>query len=54
MLTRETLGRALAILPREFAAEGYVDMEVDDHEREGFMATLQKKINDVSIRVGTK
>lgn len=47
-------GRALAVLPREFAAEGYVDMELDDHQEGSFMATLQKGLGSVSIRAGTK
>lgn len=54
MLTITTSGRALAILPREFAAEGYVDMEMDDHQEGGFMAALQKGLDGVSIRVVTK
>jgi len=44
----------LAILPREIAEHGYLDMEIDDDKDDGFMKTLTEKINNVSVRVKTK
>lgn len=51
---KQNLGRALAIMPREFAEGGYVDLEMDDDNDGGLIADLQKRIDNVSIRVGAK
>jgi hypothetical protein len=41
-------------MPRVIVADGYVDLQLDDTEQGGFMSELQEKIDNVSIRVGTK
>ena len=47
-------GRALTILPREFGEHGYLDLEMDDEEDDDLVTDLQKRLANVSIRVGTK
>lgn len=47
-------GRALAVVPREIGAQGYVDMEMDDDGKDDVIGRLQPKIKDVSIRVPGK
>lgn len=54
MLIPTTAGRALAVMPREIDADGYTDLELDDSEQGGLMSGLQKRIDGLSIRVGTK
>lgn len=41
-------------MPREFAEGGYIDLEMDDDKEGGLIADLQERIDNVSIRVGTK
>lgn len=47
-------GRALAIMPREIVADGYIDLQQDDSEQSQLISALQEKIDNLSIRVGTK
>ena len=54
LLTFPKSGRALAILPREIAEHGYMDMEIDDDKEGSFIRTLREKINNVSVRIETK
>jgi hypothetical protein len=53
-LTMRNPGRGLAIMPRVMCADGYVDLQLDDSEQSALMSDLQGKIDNVSIRVGTK
>jgi len=47
-------GRSLAIMPRAIAADGYVDLGLDDVEEGGIVSDVQGMIDGLSIRVGTK
>jgi hypothetical protein len=41
-------------MPRTIVGDGYIDLQLDDSEQSGLISDLQKKIDNVSIRVGTK
>jgi hypothetical protein len=40
-------------MPRSLAAEGYVDLGMDDAEEGGIVSDVQGMIDGLSIRVGT-
>lgn len=46
-------GRALAIMPRDLTAGGYVDLGLDDAETGGIITEFQPIIDRLSLRVGT-
>lgn len=45
-----TTGRVAAIVPREFAAEGYLDMRHDDFEEGGILTYFQESAKDAKHR----
>lgn len=53
-LTIRFVGRSLAVMPRDLAADGYVDLGLDDAEMGGLVSDVQGMIDGLSIRIGTK
>lgn len=47
-LLMSLLGRAIGILPRSFAANGYRDLEHDDYKEDDFMCDWQETITKTS------
>ena len=48
------IGRALSILPRDVAPQGYLDLQRDDYAEGDMMTDWQNTVMGASHRIGTK